>query len=406
MTVPELSCGAGTFNRDCPRAQLWYKGSVLALRLALAVAVSIAVILTTPFIRDIRDWIRSAFPGQYGNVVTAIVALAIGSALVGALVKIRNRRLLRYAAIVAALTLGTAYALWNAQGIPEVDAVERVHFVEYGLITLLFYRVWRPGGDASMFVLPILAGIAVGTLEEWLQWIIPGRVGDMRDVFLNGAAIVCGLLFIVGVDPPDAGAFALRPGALRRIGVVAAVVTLLFASFVYSVHVGVETIDPDAGRFRSRYDAATLLNISQDRLALWKDHPPIERPHSRSREDQYMSEGLLHVQERNRRWDAGDMRAAWAENLILEKYFAPVLDTPSYISKTGHRWPAEQRAAAEQRGSASASAAGSYESRADVAEGRHFIRTWPPLVFWVIASVAVCGVLAVCLALDGRRERR
>jgi VanZ like family len=376
------------------------------LRLTLAVAVSIAVILSSPFIRDIRDWIRSAFPGQYGTVVTAVVALAIGSALLGALFRIRDRRALRYGAIVAALGLGTSYALWNAQGIPEVDAVERVHFVEYGLITLLFYRVWRPRGDASMFVLPILAGIAVGTLEEWLQWFIPGRVGDMRDVFLNGAAIVCGLLFSVGVDPPDAGAFALRPGSLRRIGVVAAVVTFLFASFVYSVHLGVETSDPDAGRFRSRYDAATLLSISQDRLALWKDHPPIERPHSRSREDQFMSEGLLHVQERNRQWDAGDMRAAWAENLILEKYFAPVLDTPSYISKTGHRWPSEQRAAAEQRGSAAASSAGSYESRADVAEGRHFIRTWSPIAFWVIVSIVVCGVLAACLMLDPSRERR
>jgi len=372
------------------------------LRLTLAVAVSIAVILSSPFIRDIRDWIRTAFPGQYGTVVTAVVALAIGLALLGALFRIRERRTLRYGAIVAALILGTSYALWNAQGFPEVDAVERVHFVEYGIITLLFYRVWRPRDDASMFVLPVLAGIAVGTLEEWLQWFIPGRVGDMRDVFLNGVAIVCGLLFSVGVDPPDAGALALRPTSLRRIGVVAAIVMLLFASFVYSVHLGFETTDPDAGRFRSRYDAATLLSISQDRLALWKDHPPIERPHSRSREDQYMSEGLLHVQERNRRWDAGDMRAAWSENLILEKYFAPVLDTPSYISKTGHRWPAEQRAAAEQ-GAGASSTAGSYESRADVAEGRHFIRTWSLVSFWVVVSAVLCAMLAACLAFDSRR---
>ena len=197
-----------------------------------------------------------------------------------------------------------------------------------------------------MFVLPLLAGIAVGTLEEWLQWFIPGRVGDMRDVFLNVTAIVCGLLFSVGVDPPDAAAFELRPGSLRRIGVVASVVAVLFALFVYSVHLGVETNDPEAGRFRSRYDAPTLLSIGQDRLALWKDHP-IERPRSRSRGDQYMSEGLLHVQERNRRWEAGDMSAAWSENFILEKYYAPVLDTPLYISRTGHRWPADQRAHAE-----------------------------------------------------------
>ncbi len=137
---------------------------------------------------------------------------------------------------------------WNAQGNPEVDAVERVHFVEYGVITLLFYRVWRPRGDVSMFVMPLLAGIAVGTLEEWLQWFIPGRVGDMRDVFLNIVAIVCGLLFSIGVDPPDAGVFQVRPGSLRRMGMVAAAVALLFATFVYSVHLGVEIRDPDTGQ--------------------------------------------------------------------------------------------------------------------------------------------------------------
>ena len=367
-----------------------------ALRLILAVVVSIGVILSSPFIRDIRDWIRATFPGRYATVVATAVALTIGAALVVAVVRIRDRRMLRYGAIVAALGLGTAYSLWNAQGIPEVDAVERVHFVEYGLITLLFYRVWRPRGDASMFVLPLLAGIAVGTLEEWLQWFIPGRVGDMRDVFLNVTAIVCGLLFSVGVDPPDAAAFELRPGSLRRIGVVASVVAVLFALFVHSVHVGVETNDAEAGRFRSRYDAATLRSIGQDRLALWKDYPPIERPRSRSREDQYMSEGLLHVQERNRRWEAGDMSAAWSENLILEKYYAPVLDTPSYISRTGHRWPADQRAHAEQR----RTAASSYESRADATEGHHFIRTWSPIVLCIGVAVAVCGMLGFCFVVD------
>jgi len=373
---------------------------VSSLRLLLALVVSGAVILSSPFIRDIRDWIRAAFPGQYATVVATAVALAIGSALVVALVRIRDRRALRYGAIAAALVLGTAYALWNAQGNPEVDAVERVHFVEYGLVTLLFYRVWRPRGDASMFVLPLVAGIAVGTLEEWLQWFIPGRVGDMRDVFLNIVAIVCGLLFSVGVDPPDAGAFQVRPGSLRRIGMVAAAVALLFATFVYSVHLGVEIRDPATGRFRSRYDAAALVRIGQDRLAEWKVQPPIERPRSRSREDQYMSEGLLHVHERNRRWEAADMTAAWSENLILEKYYAPVLDTPSYISRTGHRWPAEQRADAEQRLGSTRSATREFESRADVAEGRHFIRTWSPAVFWVVVLLVVSIILMGCFVFD------
>ena len=255
-------------------------------RFILALTVSAAVVLSSPFIRDIRDLIRAAFPGKYALIVGTAVSLAIGLAILAALVKIRDRRGLRYGAIALALVLGTAYAAWNAQGIAEVDAVERVHFVEYGIIALLFYRAWRPRADLSMFVLPLLAGIAVGTLEEWLQWFIPGRVGDIRDVFLNCVALACGLLFSAGIDPPASLGFSLRAGSLRRIGYATALVGILVAAFFYSVHLGVEIQDAETGRFRSRYTAADLARIGDDRLALWKEHPPLERPRSRSREDQ------------------------------------------------------------------------------------------------------------------------
>ncbi len=275
-----------------------------------------------------------------------------------------------------------------------------------GLVTLLFYRAWRPRADGSVFVLPVLAGLLVGTLEEWLQWFIPGRVGDMRDIFLNGAAIVCGLLFSVGVDPPERLSFSLRPRSIGRVAATGAVVTLVFALFVHSVHLGYELSDPEAGRFRSRYDAATLQGVGAERLATWKVSPPLQRPDRRSREDQYMSEGLLHVQERNRQWEAGNVVTAWRENRILEKFYAPVLDTPSYVSPTGHRWPDQQRTDAAGRVAAprqSAQADG-YESMADAGgEGRHFIRTWPRPVFWTTVALLLCGMLGVAYLVDRPR---
>ena len=369
-------------------------------RFLLAAAVSAAVVLSSPFIRDIRDLIRAAFPGKYALIVGAAVSLAIGLAILAAIVKIRDRRGIRFGAIALALVLGTAYAAWNAQGIPEVDAVERVHFVEYGIIALLFYRAWRPRADFSMFFLPMLAGIAVGTLEEWLQWFIPGRVGDIRDVLLNCVALACGLLFSAGIDPPSPLGLSLRAGSLRRIGYATALVGLLLAAFFHSVHLGVEVQDDETGRFRSRYTVDDLARIGQDRLALWKEHPPLERPRSRSREDQYMSEALLHATERNRKWEAGDMRAAWAENRILEKYYAPALDAPSYVSRTGHRWPDPQRNDARQRLGDGMAAVAAYESRADATEGHHFVRVWSPVWFWAGVLMCLGVIVGLCVRLD------
>ena len=193
---------------------------MLRTRLAIAVAVSAMVIMSAPFVRDIRDFIKTTFPGHYVTVVVAVVALAVTAAIVAAIARIRDRRAARYGAIAAALALAVSHAWWNAQGNLEVDAVERFHFVEYGLVTFLYYRAFRALGDVSGLGISVLAGLIVGTCEEWLQWFIPGRIGDMRDVFLNGAAIVSGLLFSIGVDPPAGMSFVRRPdrcGALALL---------------------------------------------------------------------------------------------------------------------------------------------------------------------------------------------
>jgi hypothetical protein len=372
---------------------------VLVGRLLVAIAVAAGVVLSAPFIRDIRNFIKTNFPGQYVTFVGVAIAAIIGAGVLAALVRIRDRRWARYGAIAAALVLGTAYALWNAQGIVEVDTVERFHFVEYGLIALLFYRAFRPSADLSMLVMPIVAGLIVGTCEEWLQWFIPGRVGDMRDVFLNLAAIVCGLLFSVGVDPAERFGWTLKPESRRRSALAAAGAVLVFAAFVYTVHLGYEVDDADAGRFRSRYDGGTLLVLASDRTAEWRAAPPPTRPASLSREDQYLSEGILHVQARNNRWNANDFVSAWFENRILEKYYTPVLDIPN----TGYRWPDAQRADGERRyRDAGAPAPAAFLSLADAGEGKHFIRLWRPARVWGAALLFVIALLALGL----RRPRR
>ena len=60
----------------------------------------------------------------------------------------------------------------------------------------------EPLEDSAILVLPVCAALIVGTADEWLQWFIPNRVGEIADVLLNGVAIGCGLLFSLGADPP------------------------------------------------------------------------------------------------------------------------------------------------------------------------------------------------------------
>jgi len=368
---------------------------VRGARLLLASAASAATILSAPFVSQIRFWIRSTFPGHFVLVVGGLVGAAVIAALGMALVRIRDRRAPRFAAIGAALAIAAGYAAAISTSDIQANAVERFHFVEYGAIAFLFYRAFRSIEDGSILLLPVLAGLLVGTFDEWFQWFIPVRVGEMRDVFLNLVAVGCGLLFSVAVDPPPQLALALRHGSGQRAGGAAALVAMAFAAFVHSVHLGRPVADTSAGIFKSRYDGAALTALEADRTDRWRQAAPVVRP--LSREDQYLSEGIQHVQERNRKWTMGEFGAAWRENLILEKYYRPVLDV-TYPLRSGptHRWPDAQRADAERR--AGTAPAGGYVSDAD----HGFMRTWPPSIVWSSAL----GIALICVAAGYAYDRQ
>ena len=368
----------------------------MTMRLLVAVIASTIVVLSAPFMGQIRGALRSAFPGQFVWIVGGSVAAAIGVAMIVAFARIRHRRALRFAAIGLAFAIGVAYTQVMATGIPEVDAVERVHFVEYGLIALLFYRVWRDAGDPSVVVLPLLWGLAVGTFDEWLQWFIPNRVGEARDVFLNLVALGCGLMFGFAVDPPHAFVWRLRPGSWGRVGMTAAGAWFVFASFYSTVHLGYTIQAEGIGRFSSRYTNGQLEGLMQDRAERWRTNPPTVLRRL-SREDQYMDEGLWHVRRRNEHWDEGNVASAWSENLILERFFVPVLDSPSYVSPNGNRWPAEHRADAQNR---TGPVDGSFVSDAEP----YPIVTLPKLWFWLMGTAAALAI-AVASVVHERRSR-
>ena len=341
--------------------------------------------LAAPFIGQLRAALQDTFPGQYRAIILIAVFGSIALAVVVALLRIRDRRAFRYGCIVTALTLGTAYALWSRTGDPAIDAVERFHFVEYGLMTLLFYRAWSYTNDGSLLILPVLSALLVGIAEEWLQWFIPARVGEFRDVMLNLWAIGCGLLFALAIDPPPKLSLKLPHASWRRVKRFGAVVVVAFAVFVQCVHLGFQIDNPKTGSFRSTYDGDTLLQLARQRAARWRTDPPLTWARL-SREDQYLTEGTLHVRRRNACWDEQNFSCAWHENLILEEYYAPVLTTPTYISTEPHQWPAEQRADIAQRESSSVTA---YLSEADDPP----IVTWPRWTFWTIVAVAVLALL-------------
>ena len=312
----------------------------------VAVLVSLALVLSAPFIGELRRGVQASLPGpQYLWLVNGVVGAGVGAVVVTALMRIRDGRLWRFALIGSAMVIAVVFTRLTGSSNPAVAAVEHFHFVQYGVITWLFYRAWHGRGDAAVLVLPCVAAFVFGVAEEWWQWFLPARVGELADVLLNTVAILCGLLVSAALRPPI---WRPRRGGARAAAAGVLVAAAALAAFTWTVHVGHAIDDPDIGRFRSRYSADHLHALAAERLVRWAADPPLVR-RTLAREDQYRTEGEAHVRARNTAWEQGDIRTAWGENLILERYYAPVLDTPSHISPKGHRWHPDHRSDALRR---------------------------------------------------------
>ena len=350
----------------------------------LAVAASALVVLSGPFVGELNTSLQNAFPEQHLPIIAAVVVAPALVALGAAIIRIRELRALRYGALALAIGLAVTYV-----AVMRPIYTEQFHLTEYAVLTFLFYRVWRERGDATTFVLPVVAALVAGIADEWFQWFIPSRVGELRDVLLNSVGILAGLLFAAALLPPVTIRGFADDRSRRLLAGACSVFIAALAIFLQSAHIGYQIDDPSAGTFRSRHTASTLLQLAADRRARWAAAPPAAMPRI-SREDHYLSEGVFHVRRRNEAFGEGDLRSAWQENLILEKFYAPVV----MLASPAYRWPPEQRASVE-------AAIGSTPAGADVAyvsDAMPFpIYAWDRRVFstLVIVLILTISIMAV-----------
>jgi hypothetical protein len=371
-------------------------------RLAVALVASVLVVLSSPWIGEMRDWLRHGFPSRFLLLLNGGLAAVAAGTLALVVRRIGRGPLWRYGALVLGIGIAAIWMVTERSPSAESNAVERFHFFEYGLLTWLFYRAVggatdprtgaRAGAtpDVSLLVIPALAGLIVGTADEALQWYVPSRVGEWRDVFLNLVAIGTGLLVSAALRPPGRLVWRVTAAARRRICLVAAAAAVVLAAFIHAAHLGHRIEDPAIGVFQSRYTASELRAASETRAQQWRLAPPPLRVPRLSREDHYLFEAVRHVQARNSAWPADPLRA-WGENAILETYFAPSLDTPTSVLPAPSRWGSAHRGDAQTR----VQGLPPSPFRSDVLASYIFV--WSPVALWSITLLLAAVSTAVAL---------
>ena len=367
-------------------------------RYVLPVSVSVLFIVWSPFIGQLRDQIKRVLGDSFTVVIGLLVGITLVAAVGWGVRHVRERRLQRIGLMGLALVLFAGYAATMRTGVGDVDAVERIHFVEYGLVATLFYRAMSGMPLGAVVPMTLLVGTLVGIGEEWLQWLVPTWVGDVRDVFLNLYALGCGLLFAIGLYPRESPGGNQSTLPWQRLLRLAAVVAVSFAGFFHCAHLGYALEDPAIGRFRSFFTFEQLAEIATDRAERWRRDPPLSlEPFAI--QDHYLVEAASHVQHRNESYASGRFRDSWLENAILERYYAPLLDQRSMGNGDPHRWPQAQRDEVESSGAGATN--GVYVS--PVYMGRVFVSP-TKLGLWTLVAAVACSLLAGAALLGHRAQ--
>ena len=272
----------------------------------------------TPDIRRaiVRDWGREGFTYMVAGF-GLVCALAAAGFLIRHRAHFPARRIAGVLVVLAAFVAGAFH-------LAAKSAEEAMHFVQYGVLYALVLRaLLHRMRDGGVFVLAWLVCVIAGALDEWIQWAVPGRYWDFRDLVLNGVSALFGLAFFTLGPRPVYLDSAFSAATLRRVCQAGLVLVLLLAvsysntpaatrAFVERFPVFAEASrgwdemaeyghlyrDPDCGVFRSRLapdqlaatdraravEAAALLpasdviNLDVYREFIEKSHTPVTDP--------------------------------------------------------------------------------------------------------------------------------
>jgi hypothetical protein len=185
----------------------------------------IVVIFTAiPFVLGLREYFVARWPAELIGIGVILVVVSLCAAGLVFLRRRRRRLHVKRAALLLVVTTVLVIWTWRLMGQPE----EAVHFLEYGILGVLLFRALRTGiQDNSVFVAGALIGIFVGIIDEIIQWLVPGRFWDFRDIVLNGGASVLVQIALSVVAPAVSSPISHR--SLRRLCRLAAAVVVLLS---------------------------------------------------------------------------------------------------------------------------------------------------------------------------------
>jgi len=174
----------------------------------IVVLYSLIIFLTLSYARVVSTYMMDRFGKDIFSEITAVTLsiFGIGVFVYLILVTLRHRFVLRLLSFVGIIVvyvyilsssfrelvhswtqvIGYTGEFLESLDIYPIYAGEKVHFLEYGLLGLLLCKTLGYHiKNKAAYLLAVVIVYIVGMMDEGIQWALPNRVGEYRDIGLN-----------------------------------------------------------------------------------------------------------------------------------------------------------------------------------------------------------------------------
>ncbi|UCH45124.1 MAG: VanZ family protein [Nitrospiraceae bacterium] len=328
----------------------------------LAVVCTGIIFTTIPLARGLQKLVYDTVGKEFFTYFVLFTVLAGLIVLLYILIiKLQVRKPSQYLWII--LCSGTLiYFTFQLRKHPE----EAIHLLEYGVLAcLLLNALGHRIKDWTAYITAGLLVVFIGTVDECVQWVLPSRVWDYKDVGINALAGVLSLLAINRGMRPASLQGKVTPYSVHWLAAAATVIIILLglclsntprAVSLYTeefpalswlrseepmTEYGYKHREPEIGTFYSRFTKEELRKLDsrygeelgkvisagwddEDIQSLTEQYTPVTTP--------FLHEFLVHVLRMKKHYtgfiddrDTESARTALFEQRILKKYFPETL---------------------------------------------------------------------------------
>jgi VanZ family protein len=334
---------------------------------------ALIIFLTIPVARGLQKYIYNTTGKEFFTYAVFFCLLSTLAFVMYYLIfKLKVRNLLQYIWLIACAGV-IMYTTVKLKDYPE----EAVHLLEYGILSIFIFRALSHRiHNWTIYITAALIVTAIGTMDEFIQWLTPSRYWGYNDVKINALA---GIVFLLAIGK------GIRPGAISRpvsaysvkLSAKTASVLLIIVGLCLSntpdavkryseiipvlswlkdeepmTEFGYRLQDHDIGSFYSRFDEDELRKIdstlgttygsilSQD-IEKGVEFNVLRKTHNVNN-NKFLYEFIIHLSriERNLNYTDGlpgtdnNMETAYIaykESLIINKYFRNTLSASGFV---------------------------------------------------------------------------